>query len=201
MVCRPSPGDDVVGHAVSVGRERVYCTTLHAAVRVTADGTEVWRSGFEPRSDRRHGHRPGCALSSDERVLWVYRPDAMAGRDGHDQSVALDAATGPVVAQAELPTVGHGHEFMTVHHEQADGALRTCPEGEVRFTLSVAVTLGGETADEQEWFRHYRVDVRSGRVGTEFAAHTDSPYDVQSLGNGTWLTTDPSGHPVRWTDS
>ncbi|MBK3562356.1 hypothetical protein [Streptomyces sp. MBT62] len=279
MVCRPSPDDEVVDHAVAVGRQRAYYTTLHAAVCVTADGTEVWRSRFEPRSDQRHGHRPGCVLSSDELVLWVYRPDAMAGRDRHDRWVALDAATGAVVAEAELSTVGHGglhllhpagdevfldvgegqdgsvvfrasltgsrmdlttypwddrclialspdgHEFMTVHHEQADVALHTYPDGEVRFALSVdafghdpdevyvewsggyldpdtvLVTLGGETEDEQEWFRHYRVDVRSGRVGAEFDARTDDHYDMRPLGDGTWLTTDASGHPVRWTDS
>jgi len=279
MVCRPSPGDDVVDHAVAVGLRRAYYTTLDAVVCVTADGTEVWRSRFEPRSDQRHGHRPGCVLSSDELVLWVYRPDAMAGRDRHDRWVALDAATGAVVAEAELSTVGHGglhllhpagdevfldvgegqdgsvvfrasltgsrmdlttypwddrclialspdgHEFMTVHHEQADVALHTYPDGEVRFTLSVdafghdpdevyvewsggyldpdtvLVTLGGETEDEQEWFRHYRVDVRSGRVGAEFDARTDDHYDMRPLGDGTWLTTDASGHPVRWTDS
>ncbi|MER5787309.1 hypothetical protein [Streptomyces sp. NPDC001980] len=279
MVCRPSPGDDVVGHAVSVGLRRAYYTTLDAVVCVTADGTEVWRSRFEPRSEQRHGHRPACVLSSDELVVWAYRPDAMAGRKRPDQWVALDAGTGAVLAQAELPTVGHGgqhllhpagdevlldvgegqdgsvifrasltgsrmdlvaypwddrclialspdgHEFMTVHHEQADVALHAYPHGEMRFTLSVeafghdpdevyvewsggylnpdtvVVALGGETEDEEEWFRHYRVDVRSGQVGTEFDARTDNPYDVQPLGDGTWLTTDPSGHPVRWSDS
>jgi hypothetical protein len=279
LVCRPSPGDDVVGHAVAVGLRRAYYTTLDAVVCVTADGTEVWRSSFEPRSDERHGHRPGCVLSSDELVVWVYRPDAMAGRDRPDQWVALDAGTGAVVAQADLPTVGHGgqhlphpagdevlldvgegqdgsvvfrasltgsrmdlvaypwddrclialspdgHQFMTVHHEQADIALHTYPDGEVSCTLSVdafghdpdevyvewsggyldqdtvIVTLGGETEDEQEWFRHYRVDVRSGRVGAEFDARTANPYDVRPLGDGSWLTTDTSGHPVRWTDS
>ncbi|MGW3108496.1 hypothetical protein [Streptomyces sp. NPDC001100] len=30
-----------------------------------------------------------------------------------------------------------GHQFMTVHHEQADAALHTYPDGEVRFALSV----------------------------------------------------------------
>jgi hypothetical protein len=252
---------------------------------VTVGGTEVWRSRFEPWSDQRYGHRPGCVLSLDERVVWVYRPDAMAGRNRPDQWVALDAGTGAVVAQAYLRTVGHGGQqlphpaddhvllnvgegqdgsviyrasltgtrigtgmdlvsypwddrclidlspdgsrFMTVHHEQTDLAVHAYPDGEVRFALAVdafghdpdevyvewsgghlspdvlIVTLGGEGDDEdvEEWFRHYRVDARSGQVLAEFDAHTDNLYDIQPLGDGSWLTTDPSGHPVRWTDS
>ncbi|MFI1358656.1 hypothetical protein ACH4TV_34585 [Streptomyces sp. NPDC020898] len=279
MVFRPTPEDHVVDHAVAAGLQHAYYTTLNAAVCVTADGAEVWRSQFEPQSDQQHGHRPSCVLSWDERVVWVYRPDAMAGRNRPDQWVALDAEAGAVIAQADLQTVGHGgqqlrhpasdqvlldvgegqdgsviyrasltrgqmdlicypwsdrclidlapdgHHFMTVHHEQTDLAVHTYPDGEVTFALSVdafghdpdeifvewsggylspdtlIVTLTGETEDEQEWFRHYRVDVRSGHVRTEFDAHTDNPYDIQPLGDGTWLTTDSSGHPHRWTDS
>ena len=218
-------------------------------------------------------------LSWDERVVWVYRPDAMAGRNRPDQWVAFDAATGVVLAQADLETVGHGgqqlrhpasdqvfldvgegqdgsviyraslaegridltrypwdnrcligvspdgHHFMTVHHEQVDVAIHTCPDGEVRFALpveafghdpdqvyvewsggylspdTVIVTLTGETAAEQERVRHYGVDAYSGQVRGEFNAGTDNPYDIQPLGDGTWLTTDSSGHPVRWTNS
>ncbi|MFF6806140.1 hypothetical protein [Streptomyces sp. NPDC012616] len=279
LVCRPSADEDVVDHAVAAGLTHVYYTTLDGVVCTTADGAEVWRSGFEPRSGRRSGHRPSCVLSSDGLVVWVYRPDAMAGRDRADQWVALDAGTGSVVAQADLRTVGHGgqqllhpageevlldvgegqdgsvmyraslagagmeligypwddrclialspdgHHFMTVHHEQADVAVHAYPDGEVRFALSVdafghdpdevyvewsggylspdtlIVTLGGETEDEEEWFRHYRVDARSGQVRTGFDARTDNPYDMRPLGDGSWLTTDASGHPIRWTDS
>lgn len=279
VVCRPSPGDDVVGHAVAAGLRRAYYTTLDAVVCVTADGAEVWRSDLEPRAVHRRGHRPDCVLSRDGRVLWVYRPDAMAGRDRPDQWVALDAASGAVVAQADLRTVGHGgrqlphptdghvlldvgegqdgsvihraslteagmdlfsypwddrclidlspdgRRFMTVHHEQSDMALHACPGGEVVHALAldafghdpdeayvewsggylspdtVIVTVARETEDEREWFRHYRVDARSGGIQAEFDARTDNPYDIQPLGDGSWLTTDPSGHPVRWSDS
>lgn len=275
---RPSPDNEVVDHAVAAGLQRAYYATLCAVVCVSADGAEVWRSPFDPQSDQRYGHRPSCVLSLDGLVVWVYRPDAMAGRDRPDQWVALDAGTGAVIAQADLPTVGHGgrqllhptsnqvlldvgegqdgsviyrasptgtgmdligyrwddrclidlspdgHEFMTVHHEQADIAIHTYPDGEVRFALTVdafghdpdeiyvewgggyltqdtlVVTLTGETEDEQEWFRHYRVDARTGQVRAELDAHSENPYDIQPLGDGSWLTTDPSGHPIRWTD-
>lgn len=277
--CRPSPGDDVVDHAVSADLQRAYYTTLDAVVCMTTDGIEVWRSELEPRAVERRGHRPSCVLSRHDEVVWVYRPDAMAGRDRPDQWVALNAATGAAIAKADLETVGHGgvhvvhptsgqilldvgegqdgsavyrasltaagmdlfrypwddrcliglspdgRQFMTVHHEQTDVALHTYPEGDVEFALSVdvfghdpdevsvewcggylspdavVVTVGGETEDEEEWFRRYLVDVRSGQVRAEFDARSDNPYDVHPLGDGTWLTTDPSGHPIRWSDS
>jgi hypothetical protein len=279
MVWTPSVGDDVIDHAVAADLQRAYYTTLNAVVCVTTDGAEVWRSGLEPESVRRHGHKPGCVLSRDGRVVWVYRPDAMAGRDRPDQWVALDAASGAVMAQADLQTVGHGgvqllhgtsgqvlvdvgegqdgsvifrasltesgmdlfsypwddrclidlspdgRHFMTVDHAQADIAIHTYPEGEVAFTLPVdafdhdpeeayvewcggylspdivIVTITGETDDEQEWFRHYRVDATSGQIQAEFDGRGGKPYDIHPLGDGTWLTTDPSGHPVRWTYS
>ncbi|WP_406194718.1 hypothetical protein OH807_05790 [Kitasatospora sp. NBC_01560] len=279
MFFRPAPDDDVVDHAVSDGLQLAYYATLNAVVCVSVEGAEVWRSLFEPQSEQPRGHRPSCTLSLDGRVLWVYRPDVMAGRDRPDQWAALDAGTGAVIAQEDLQTVGHGgqhllhpasdqvlldvgegqdgsmiyrasltgarmelisypwddrclialspdgRQFMTVHHEQGDIAIHTYPDGEVTFALSVdafghdpdeiyvewsggyltqdtiIVTLTGETEDELEWFRHYRVDVPSGQVQAEFDAHSENPYDIQPLGDGSWLTTDPSGHPIRWTES
>jgi hypothetical protein len=62
------------------------------------------------------------------------------------------------------------------------------------------VTIAKETEDEQEWFRHYRVNLRSGQVEAEFDGHAENPYDLQPLGDGSWITTDPSGHPIRWSD-
>ncbi|NUS28196.1 MAG: hypothetical protein HOV70_02730 [Streptomyces sp.] len=278
MTFRPVDGDDVVGHTAAADLRRAYYTTLHAVVCVTPEGTEVWRSTFEPRSEQRYGHRPSCALSTDGRTVWVYRPDAMAGR-GPDRWVALDGGTGAVLAEAELETVGHGGEhlphpagdavlldvgegqdgaavhratltgdrldlvrypwsdrclialspdgsgFMTVDHDQGDVSLHTYPDGEATLTLrveafghdsdetfvewsggyltqdSVVVTLVGETEDEEEWFRHYRVDLRSDGTPTPFDAHAENAYDLHPLGDGTWLTTSPSGHPSRWSDS
>ncbi|WP_030264589.1 hypothetical protein [Streptomyces sp. NRRL B-24484] len=278
-VFRPHDEDEAVSHAVSADLRRAYYATLDAVVCVTAEGAELWRSEFAPRSEERFGHRPGCALSSDGGLLWVYRPDAMAGRNRPDQWVAVDAGTGATVARADLQTVGHGgshllhpadgrmlldvgegqdgtvihrasvadgrmelfgypwtdrclmdlspdgRHFMTVDHEQADVAVHGYPGGDVGFTLTVdafghdpeevcvewsggyltpdtlVVTLIGETEDEEEWFRRYRVDAHAGRVLAPFDARSENPYDFTPLGDGTWLTTDPSGHPVRRTDS
>ncbi|MFI6515502.1 hypothetical protein ACIBF1_08090 [Spirillospora sp. NPDC050679] len=282
---RPSPGDRVVGHTAFDDKTKIVYTTLNEAVCVTGDGAEVWRTVFEPRSDRVYGHRPGCALSADETAVWVYRPDAMAGRDRLDQWVALDAATGKPVAQADLETVGHGAQhlphpsdghvlldvgegqdgavvyraaltgdglaldrypwgdrclvdlspdgsrFMTVHHGQEDVAFHSYPDGGVLLEFSVddflpvedvtdetpefclewsggfltadvaIVVLAGETDDDPDWFRSYRVDLRTRRIASRFEGFNEQPYDLHPLGDGTWLTTDPSGHPVRWSES
>ncbi|MFC0552741.1 hypothetical protein ACFFHJ_17785 [Planotetraspora thailandica] len=276
-VFQPSPGDDVVDHTVSADLERAVYTTLNAAVCVTRDGTEVWRSAFEPLSAERYGHKPSCTLSLDDRVAWVYRPDGMAGRNRPDQWVILDAQTGGLIAQADLETFGHGglhyrhpagehllldvgegqdgltifrgaldgsrldlvrypwndrslialtpggDHFMTVHHEQTDVAFHTYPDGDVTLELSLEsfgydleeagveysggyltpdtaiVAIAGETEDEEEWFRHYSVDLRSGQIEGEFEGHAEDPYDVEPLGDGSWLTTDPSGAPIRWS--
>lgn len=274
---RPAEGDEVVGHAVCTDLRHAYYTTLEAAVCVTAHGTLLWRSRFEPPADEVFGHQPDCELSSDGRVLWVYRPDAMAGRGRPDQWVAMDAATGEVLAQADLETVGHGgvqlahpasgqvllnvgegqdgsvvhrasltggrmellrypwddrclidlspdgHRFLTVDHAQNDLAVHAFPGGEVLFTLTAAdfghdpetvylewsggyltedtvvATLIGEDEDEEDWFRHYRLDARTGRIHGEFDTHAADPYDLRPLGDGSWLTTGPGGHPVRHT--
>ncbi|MER6384999.1 hypothetical protein ABT274_34725 [Streptomyces sp. NPDC001127] len=107
-VFQPRPGDEVVESAVRLDLERVVYTTLNGVVCLTRAGDVVWTSNFEPHSDRPHDHRPGCALSLDGRTVWVYRPDAMAGRGGGDQWVVYDADSGAVLVRRELETVGHG---------------------------------------------------------------------------------------------
>ncbi|MFE7335068.1 MULTISPECIES: hypothetical protein [Streptomyces] len=278
-VFRPRAGDEVVESAVRHDLERVVYTTLNGVVCLTRAGDPVWASDFEPRSDVRHGHRPGCALSADGRTVWVYRPDAMAGRAGEDQWVVHDADSGVVLARRELGTVGHGgghhvhpvdgsvyldigegqdgvvvlrgtaevvggdgtaafttypwhdrclidlapsgRQFMTVDHGQADVSFHRHPDGEVLFTLPVesfgydpeetflewsggyltedtaVVTLGGESEDEEEWFRHHLVDVRTGTPGGAITVEATGPYEMVPLGDGSWLTDGPGGHPVR----
>ncbi|MEU6164829.1 hypothetical protein [Streptomyces tanashiensis] len=275
---QPRPGDEMVESAVWPDLERVLYTTLNGVVCLTRAGGLVWASDFEPYSDERHGHRPGCALSLDGRTVWVYRPDAMAGRGGADQWVVHDADSGAVMARRVLETVGHGaghhvhpvdgstyldigegqdgsvilrgtaradgavefvtypwwdrclidlapdgQQFMTVDHAQADVAFHRHPSGEVLFTLPVesfgydpeetfvewsggyltpdlaVVTLGGEGQDEEEWFRHHLIDVRTGTLRGEIAVEVTNPHELVPLGDGSWLTDGPDGSPVRWS--
>ncbi|AWZ08859.1 MULTISPECIES: hypothetical protein [unclassified Streptomyces] len=118
-VFRPRPGDEVVQSAVRPGLEHVVYTTLNEVVCLSRTGDLVWTSAFEPRSDVLHGHRPGCELSLDGRTVWVYRPDAMAGR-GSDQWVVYDAETGAILGRRELETVGHGAGH---HVHPVDGSI------------------------------------------------------------------------------
>ncbi|MEV4680586.1 hypothetical protein [Streptomyces kurssanovii] len=276
-VFQPRPGDEVVESAVWPDLERVVYTTLNGVVCLTLAGDLVWTSDFEPHSDQRHGHRPGCALSGDGRTVWVYRPDAMAGRGGTDQWVVHDAYSGAILARRELETVGHGaghhvhpvdgsiyldigegqdgsvilrgsagadgevefvkypwwdrclidlapdgQQFMTVDHGQVDVAFHRHPSGDVLFALPVeafgfdpeetfvewsggyltpdlaVVTLGGEGQDEEEWFRYYLIDVRTGTLSSEIAVEVTNPYELVPLGDGSWLTDGPDGNPLRW---
>ncbi|MFD9635522.1 hypothetical protein [Streptomyces violascens] len=277
VVFQPQDGDEVVESVVRQDLERVVYTTLNGVVCLTRAGDLMWASDFAPHSDVRHGHRPGCALSLDGRTVWVYRPDAMAGRGHGDQWVVHDADSGAVLARRELETVGHGafhhvhpadgsiyldvgegqdgsviirgtagadsepefvtypwsdrclidmapsgRQFMTVDHEQADVAFHDHPSGDVLFTLPVEafgydpeesfvewsggyltedtaiVTLGGENQDEEEWFRYHLVDVRTGTCSGELTGEVNNPYELVPLGDGSWLTGAPGGHPVRW---
>ncbi|MEU3464493.1 hypothetical protein ABZ721_31650 [Streptomyces sp. NPDC006733] len=117
---QPRSGDEVVASVVRQDLEQVVYTTLNGVVCLTRAGALMWASDFVPHSDVRHGHRPGCALSLDGRTVWVYRPDAMAGRGGGDQWVVYDADRGVVVARRELETVGHG----AFHHlHPVDGSV------------------------------------------------------------------------------
>lgn len=280
-VFRPRPGDEVVGAVVRPDLERAVYATPHDVVCVSRAGEVVWASAFEPRSGTRYGHQPDVALSRDGRTVWVYRPDAMAGR-GDDQWVVHDAESGSVVARHALDEVGHGAthcvhpwdgstylcigegqdgaavlrgaveadgrvsfekypwwdrclielspdgaQFMTVDHGQADVSFHRHPSGEVLFTLPVdafgydpeetciewsggyltpdtaVVTLAGETEEGEDWFRCHLVDVRTGAAGGEIATESAHAYDMQFLGDGSWITDGPvrrfrSEQEIRW---
>ncbi|MCW2136981.1 hypothetical protein BXY51_001506 [Actinoplanes cyaneus] len=110
-------------------------------------------------------------------------------------------------------------QFMTIDHEgQADVALHAFPGGEVlvRLTVSdfgedpeigviewtggyldaetVIVVVHGE--DEEAggpWWRHYRVNTGTGEVLDDLGIVTIDEYDLQPLGDGTFVVTDTDG--------
>ncbi|MFI6154369.1 YncE family protein [Kitasatospora sp. NPDC051170] len=138
-VFRPAPGDKVFQHAVAPDLARAYYTTMNALVAVAEDGTQVWRSAFDPESACVHSPTPGCALSPDGRVLWLYRPDARAGRGTGDRYLAVDAATGATLGEAELGTAGHG--ALQLAHPTSGEVLFDVGQGErgtVLFRASLA---------------------------------------------------------------
>ncbi|MFA1538466.1 hypothetical protein [Actinomadura monticuli] len=267
--------EEVCAHSVAPDLKRAVYATRHAVVCVGRDAGEQWRYELRPRSGERYGHRPACAFSLDGAEVWVYRPDAMAGRGPTDRWVVLDAGSGEVRGEAALETAGHGGEhfrhisgtcvlldvgegqdgtviyrgaltgeglelhrypwgdrclidfapdgarFMTVNHDQGDVAFHDFPGGGVLLRLpldafghdaddasvewsggyleadTVIVTVGGETEDGEDWHRHYRVDPSDGNVLGPFDAGSQHAYDVEPLGDGSWLVSDGAGRPVR----
>lgn len=113
-----------------------------------------------------------------------------------------------------------GSRFMTMDHGRDDVAFHAFPSGDVALRLpteafddedqeplvgytggflnsdTAVVTLAGET-DDEEWHRHYRIDLRTGQSRGRFEAHSRDSYDFEPLGDNTWIVSDADGKPVR----
>jgi hypothetical protein len=111
-----------------------------------------------------------------------------------------------------------GEQFMTVDHEQEDVTFHTFPDGEVALriaiepleddpgdagfewsggylddTTAIVVVSGvAEEDEEEEWWRYSTVDLPSGEMSALPVVTVDA-YDLQPLGDGTYLTTDTDG--------
>ena len=110
------PGTEA--HAVTSTMDRVAYVTDSAVVLVRPDGTEVWRLDLGARRHDGNGCA-SCAFAAGDRLLWVYLPNEMAGRDGGDQWLVIDAADGEVRRRHPLPSVGEGGH----HHALSDGRM------------------------------------------------------------------------------
>ncbi|MFG2002927.1 hypothetical protein ACGFNU_27585 [Spirillospora sp. NPDC048911] len=168
---------------------------------------------------RHHRHPDGAGFLLDvgegQDGALIFR-GALAG-DG------LELFAYPWLDRCLVDLAPDGRHFMTVCHDQSDVAFHSYPDGDVILRLPVpafghdpddaflewsggyldpgtaVVTVAGETEDEQEWHRHYRIDLGTGGVRERFEAHSTGPYDLELLGDGSWLTSDSDGRPVRWT--
>ncbi|KIM92561.1 hypothetical protein OIDMADRAFT_208805 [Oidiodendron maius Zn] len=113
-----------------------------------------------------------------------------------------------------------GQLLMTVDHGQADVSFHSVASGEVMLSVPVTafepqsdglsvdwsggflgsdlaiVTIMGET-DGQEWYHFHKVDLRTGTPMGRFESHSRDVYDFEPLGDGTWITSDSAGNPVR----
>ncbi|WP_090045400.1 hypothetical protein [Lentzea fradiae] len=103
--------DTVKDQAVAPDLTKAVYTTDNELVCVDPAGEVLWRHALGAVQEEVLSARAGCAFSLDGTTVWLFRPDAM-GRwnDSQDTWHVLDAATGEVLASAELGTVGHGGE-------------------------------------------------------------------------------------------
>ncbi|WP_319460876.1 hypothetical protein [Micromonospora sp. RTP1Z1] len=155
--------------------------------------------------------------------------DVGEGQDGSrvyrgrlDRDV-IDLTAYPWIDRSLVSLAPDGHQFMTVHHDQEDIAFHAYPNGEVLIRIPVesfgydpdeayvewtggyldsetaVVTIAGETEDEQEWYRHHLIDVRTGQVHGTLDTQTRDAYDLEPLGDGSWLSTDHDDRLWRHT--
>jgi hypothetical protein len=122
-----------------------------------------------------------------------------------------------------LDVAPDGQWFMTVDHGRHDVAFHDCLSGEVVLRIPIeafgyeyfgddeagmdwnggflnadiaVVTIAGEK-DDEEWHRHYSIDLRTGTPRGHFEAYSRDNYDFEPLGDGTWVVSGPDGNAVR----
>ncbi|BAL85699.1 hypothetical protein AMIS_4790 [Actinoplanes missouriensis 431] len=103
--------------------------------------------------------------------------------------------------------------FMTVAHGQEDVAFHSFGPEDERVTVTISDFpvdpdrtviewaggfLDGDAAivvlsDEESWWRHFRVDTRFGEVIGDLGIETIDEYDLELLGDGTYVITDTDG--------
>jgi hypothetical protein len=142
---------------------------------------------------------------------------------GHLHHDVIDLSAYPWTDRLLVGLAPDGRHFMTVHHNQEDVTFHTYPDGDVVLWIPVEsfgyepdeayvewtggyldartaiVVIGGETEDEREWYLRHLVDVRTGQVLGTLDAQSRDVYDVQPLGDGSWLSTDDNNRIRRHT--
>ncbi|MGP4022617.1 hypothetical protein [Actinomadura sp. 3N407] len=161
------------GHAASPDLECAVYTTGEALVCVGRDGASRWRSDFGAAPKQYMNGRADCAFSLDGDVVWLYRPDlAMKGRGHVDQWLAFDTATGRVLDQVELGSMGHGAQHF-VH-----------PDG--RHILL-------DVGEGQEGSRVYRARIEDGKIAMAEYPWDATLYDLSPDGSRMTTVRDTPG--------
>ncbi|MEV6816486.1 hypothetical protein [Micromonospora sp. NPDC051296] len=114
--------------AVAPDLSRALYATMNRVACIDRDGATLWQLGFEPASSAQPNAYTCCGFSLDGKVVWIYRPDAMARNAGTDTWLAVDAGTGRILARTDLGSVGHSG--VQVAHPDGDHMLLDVGEGQ-----------------------------------------------------------------------
>ncbi|WP_446215558.1 hypothetical protein [Micromonospora sp. IBHARD004] len=88
-----------------------------------------------------------------------------------------------------IPVAAFGQEWPEAMVEWAGGYLD--------LDTAVVTIVGEDEETEEEWHRHHMVDVRTGEVRGVLDAPTRDSYDLEPLGDGSFLRTDDEGRLWR----
>lgn len=142
---------------------------------------------------------------------------------GRFNGVALEMTRFPLSDRGLLGLSRDGSGMMTVDKDMREVAFHTYPDGGITGRVRIEdfgesfeetnvgwasgyldeqaaiVVLVGETDDEQDWHRAYLVDALTARVLGPFETQARDVDDVELLGDGSWVTIDEDGNPIRHT--
>ncbi|KAH8175144.1 hypothetical protein LIA77_06563 [Sarocladium implicatum] len=121
--------------------DRAVYATRNSVACIGRNGDLLWRYDLEPRSNEEFWHQPDCAFSLDGANVWVYRPDAMAGRAKDDTWVVLSSDVGKVVAEFSLSGTA-GHVGQHILHPDGRHVLLDVGEGQDGSTLFRGTVAG-----------------------------------------------------------
>jgi hypothetical protein len=143
------------------------------------DGIQIYLAGpgAEPR-DYGWGDRSLHGISPDEtRFVTV----------GHDSDVLAvhEFPSGDVRFECGLADLGFDEDEDDIFLEWSPGFLDD--------DTVIAVVYGLVEDEDTEWWRHFRVDARTGEVLGELEVTTINQYDLDTLGDGTYVITDTDG--------
>lgn len=149
------------------------------------DGVKLYRAAVDGENIQLHSY------GWDDRVLVDVAPDGQSFMtvDHGRYDVAFHIfLSGEVVLR--IPIEEFGHEYFG-----DDEACIDWNGGFLNADIAV-ITIAGEK-DDEEWHRHYSIDLRTGKSRGHFEAHSRNSHDFEPLGDGTWVVTGPIGRPVR----
>ncbi|GIF41071.1 hypothetical protein [Actinoplanes xinjiangensis] len=143
------------------------------------DGIQIYLAGPDSRPhDYGWGDRSLHGVSPDEtRFVTV-------GQDS-DDLIVHEFPSGDTLFKVTLPDFGFGEDEDDLFLEWSPGFLDD--------DTVIAVVFGVDEAEDTDWWRHFRIDARTGEVLGELEVTTINQYDLDTLGDGTYVITDTDG--------